>query len=129
MDSGDIIEIHQLLGRYGHALDAADWERFAELFIADAVIDYTAARAPEVYRGIQTALVYFRGANHPSAHHVTNIVVTPVDRDRGRVQSKWFVPYTRPSHSPVRWAGGDYHDVVVRTADGWRIKVRDFSRG
>lgn len=120
MESSDIIEIHQLLGRYGHAIDARDWDAFRELFVPDAVLDYTAVRAPEVLRGIEAIVGWFRDANHPSAHHVTNIVV----REQAgvvRVHSKWFAPYTQASHVPVRWAGGDYHDVVLPAEGGWRF--------
>ena len=123
MDAGDIIEIHQLLGRYGHLVDAARWDRFDELFTADAVLDYTAVRAPDVLRGIDAIRAYFAGANHPSAHHVTNIVVDEVD-GQVRVTSKFFAPYTRSTHDPHRWYGGDYDDVVVSTPAGWRIARR-----
>jgi 3-phenylpropionate/cinnamic acid dioxygenase small subunit len=123
VDAGTIIEIHQLLGHYGHVVDAAAWDRFEELFTVDAVLDYTAVRAPRVLHGIEEIRDYFRGANHPSAHHVTNIVVTESD-GVVRVKSKFFAPYTRPSHEPKRWYGGDYDDVVVPTDDGWRFSRR-----
>ncbi len=112
MDAGDIIEIHQLLGLYGHVLDAADWDRLDDLFEADAVLDYTGVRAPRVFTGIEEIRQFFEGANHPSAHHVTNIVVVERDGDVC-VKSKFFAPYTRPTHDPLRWYGGDYDDVVV----------------
>ncbi len=121
VDATDIVLIHQLLGEYGHAIDAGDWNRFAGLFVADAVLDYTAARAPAVFHGVEEILDYFRPANHPAAHHVTNIVVTEVG-GKVRVHSKFLAPFTRPSHDPVRWYGGDYHDVVVKGADdAWRF--------
>jgi 3-phenylpropionate/cinnamic acid dioxygenase small subunit len=120
MDAIDMLEIHQLLARYGHAIDDRDWTAFAVLFIPDAVIDYTQVRAPEVLHGIDDILEFFRVVNHPSAHHVTNIVVTETD-GVVRVRSKWFAPYTRATHHPNRWAGGVYDDVVVRTEDGWKF--------
>ena len=123
MDALDIIEIHQLLGLYGHIVDAGQWERFDELFEADAELDFTGVRAPSVFVGRDAIADYFRGANHPSAHHVTNIVVEDVD-GVVRVHSKFLAPYTRPTHDPFRWYGGDYHDVVVRTPDGWRFRRR-----
>jgi len=123
VDATEIIEIHQLLGYYGHLVDAAAWDRFDELFIADAVLDYTAVRAPRVFHGIEEIRDYFRGANHPSAHHVSNIVVTEND-GVVRVKSKFFAPFTRPSHEPKRWYGGDYDDVVVPTPAGWRFSQR-----
>ena len=123
MDAIDLIEIHQLLGQYGHVVDAAEWHRFDELFTADAVLDYTGVRVPDVLHGRDAIVEFFAGANHPSAHHVTNIVVSEEDGEV-RVHSKFLAPYTRPSHDPRRWYGGDYHDVVVRTPDGWRFARR-----
>ena len=128
MDAGDIIEIHQLLGRYGHAIDARDWERFAALFTPDAVLDYTAVRAPQVLNGVDEIVAWFRDANHPAAHHVTNIVVDEVDGPAGveiRVHSKFFAPYTQGTHTPKRWFGGDYHDLVVRHEGAWRFARKE----
>jgi 3-phenylpropionate/cinnamic acid dioxygenase small subunit len=127
MHATDIIEIHQLLGLYGHVLDAHDWDRLDELFTRDAVLDYTGVRAPRIFHGLDEIRDFFRDANHPSAHHVTNIVVLEVD-DEVRVHSKFFVPYTRASHTPRRWYGGDYHDVVVATSGGWRFRQRSCTR-
>ena len=127
MDASDIIEIHQLLGLYGHVVDAKEWDRFAELFEADAVLDYTGVRAPRVFSGLEEIRQYFRDANHPSAHHVTNIVVSEAAGEAAgevRVKSKFFAPYTRATHDPLRWFGGDYDDVVVRTPAGWRFRRR-----
>jgi 3-phenylpropionate/cinnamic acid dioxygenase small subunit len=123
MHATDIIEIHQLLGLYGHLVDAQEWDRFDELFTHDAVLDYTGVRAPQIFHGIDEIRDYFRAANHPSAHHVTNIVVLAVDGEV-HVHSKFLAPYTRPSHTPPRWYGGDYRDVVVLTSRGWRFRRR-----
>jgi hypothetical protein len=123
VEASDIIEIHQLLGLYGHVVDAGDWDRFGDLFTADAMLDYTAVRAPRVFQGVDEIREYFRDAHHPSAHHVTNIVVIEIEREV-RVLSKFIAPYTRPTHDPVRWYGGDYEDVVVRTPAGWRFRRR-----
>jgi 3-phenylpropionate/cinnamic acid dioxygenase small subunit len=123
LDGTDIILIHQLLARYGHAIDDRDWHAFSDLFVPDAVVDYTAVRAPSVCRGIDEILGYFRPANHPAAHHVTNIVVDESADPAGRVgvRSKFFVPFTREANHPKRLYGGEYRDVVVKTAEGWKF--------
>jgi 3-phenylpropionate/cinnamic acid dioxygenase small subunit len=122
----DIIEVHQLLGQYGHLVDAKQWDRFDELFEPDAELDYTGVRAPAVLHGLAAIQDWFREVNHPSAHHVVNIVVYE-EEDQVRVRSKFFAPYTRPTHEPKRWYGGDYDDVVVRTPAGWRFAKRTCS--
>jgi hypothetical protein len=40
------------------------------------------------------------------------------------VSSKYFSPYTRETHNPKRWKGGDYLDVVEDTPAGWRFRSR-----
>lgn len=126
IEAVDIIVIHQLLGRYGHALDARDWEAFGDLFVTDATIDYHGTDGSAVVREGREAIVeWFREIElrHPSAHHVTNIVVDERSDVNGRVavHSKFIAPFTRVDRSPVRLSGGDYHDVVVRGERGWRF--------
>jgi hypothetical protein len=123
MDTTDIVLINQLLAQYGHLVDAEDWARFDELFVGDAELDYRGVNVPEVLRGLDAIKEFFRTANHPSAHHCTNVYVY---RDDGltRVKSKFVAPYTRDRHEPHRWYGGDYDDVVVLTDLGWRFQSR-----
>ncbi|WP_409329681.1 nuclear transport factor 2 family protein [Trujillonella humicola] len=119
----DVLQIHQLLAYYGHVLDDRDWAALPEVFTPDAVLDYTRAGAPAVLHGLEEVRAFFAGANHPSAHHTTNVVVV---RRGGRVlvRSKFFVPYTRDTHVPTRWYGGTYDDVAVPTPAGWRLAAR-----
>lgn len=120
LDAIDLVAVHQLLGLYGHLVDARSWGEFGALFTDDAVVDYTAVRAPSVLRGREEIVAWFASVDHPSAHHVTNIVALPrPGSDVVDVHSKFLAPYTRDGHEPTRWYGGDYHDEVVRTADGW----------
>lgn len=123
LDALDILLVHQLLAQYGHVVDDRDWDRFDELFTPDATLDYTAAGATEVHSGLDAITGFFRAANHPSAHHVLNVVVTERDGEV-RARSKFLVPYTRETHTPKRWYGGTYDDVVVRTDAGWRFASR-----
>ncbi len=121
VSADDLFEIHHLLGRYGHAIDRQRWDEFAAMFTDDAVLDYTRAGAPQVFAGREAIVDWFRGVTHPSAHHVSNIVVSVEGADRATVESKFFVPYTRPVKRPLRIGGGDYLDVVVRTEQGWQF--------
>jgi 3-phenylpropionate/cinnamic acid dioxygenase small subunit len=119
----DVVMITQLLNKYGHVVDARAWDRFAEIFTPDCELDYTPVHAPKVCRGLDEVREYFESANHPAAHHVSNVWVEMVG-GLHRVHSKFFAPFTRDSHTPKRWYGGDYDDVVVPTAHGWRISYR-----
>jgi len=125
LEAFDIIMIHQLVARYGHAIDAADWDAFTELFVPDATIDYRGGTGRAERSGRDSVVEWFRagGEQHPPAHHVTNVVVDETADASGpvNVHSKFFAPFTREQHVPKRLYGGDYHDVVVKTPEGWRF--------
>ena len=129
IDGTDVIWIHQLLGRYGWAIDGGDWDAFAELFVADATINYRSSSGRVERAGREAIVDWFRSVadRNPAAHHVTNIVVDPGADPDGpvAVQSKFFAPYSRDAHNPKRLYGGDYRDVVVRTPDGWRFASKE----
>jgi 3-phenylpropionate/cinnamic acid dioxygenase small subunit len=127
MDVADVVLINQVLAHYGHLVDAAEWDRFDEVFAADAELDYRAVNVPEVMRGLDAVRAFFAGANHPSAHHCTNAYVSTDDAGVVRAKSKFLAPYTRQRHDPRRWYGGDYDDVLERTPAGWRIRSRTCS--
>lgn len=127
MDAADIIEIHQLVATYGHAIDVRDWDWFRSLFLREAEMDYTAIGADRVLNGVEEIIASFRDTNHPSAHHAVNLVVSERHGEI-HVISKWIVPYTRATHEVIRWAGGDYDDTVVRTADGWKFRRKTCTR-
>lgn len=118
--------IHQLLGSYGHLIDHRRWEAFSELWVDDASIDYVGGSGRVELTGRDAIVEWFRNVDeqHPPAHHVTNIVVDVSAADSGpvTVHSKFIAPFTRPAHVPKRLYGGDYHDLVVKTADGWRFR-------
>jgi len=125
----DIVLIHQLLARYGDAIDRRDWEAFAELFTPDATIDYTGGTGVTQRNGRDDIVDWFRDNDegHPPAHHVTNIIVDERADPAGRVDvhSKFFVPFTRDHQVPKRMYGGDYHDVVTATPGGWRFAHKE----
>lgn len=50
----DVVRIQQLQARYGHLVDAADWEGLHACFTDDAVLDLTACGI-EPFRGIDAA--------------------------------------------------------------------------
>ena len=125
LEAIDVILIQQLVSRYGHLIDAADWDAFAELFTPDATIDYRGGTGRAERSGRDAVVEWFRagGESHPPAHHVTNVLVDVTADPTGRVavDSKFFAPFTRDQHVPKRLYGGEYHDVVVKTPDGWRF--------
>jgi hypothetical protein len=126
LDTSDIIDINQLMALYGYAADSAKFHAvdseeqviLASVFTDDAVFDASAV-GNGVFQGLAQIRELFARTNHPPSHQMTNVYVYEQDAVT-RVKSKWNV---------TDWPGttawlGEYHDVVVPTPEGWRIKER-----
>lgn len=119
-DVADRLEIHELLGLYGHLIDGRRWGELDQVFTEDAVFDAT-----DFGQGITRSLAELRAdwespeATHPLAHHATNIVVRKTGEGVAEVLSKG-IGVGRGG----RVGSVTYHDVVVRTEAGWRLTRR-----
>jgi SnoaL-like domain len=119
-DTADILAIHELLGLYGHIIDAREWERVDELFTHDCTYDMTQFGLGVVY-GAQAVRALWAGpdAAHPLAHHATNIIVSQGPDGTVRVLSKGL------GVGPNGRVGSvTYRDIVIRTRSGWRFVAR-----
>jgi 3-phenylpropionate/cinnamic acid dioxygenase small subunit len=118
IDLADRLELHELPGRYGDAIDDRAWDRLDAVFTNDAVFDLTdlGARRCEGLADIKRFMD--EEAEHPRTHLMTNIYV---DEAPNGVQLRFRI---------VALLGGgrvgtaSYYDDVVRTASGWRVAHR-----
>jgi SnoaL-like domain len=119
-ETADILAIHELLGLYGHIIDAREWVRVEELFTADCTYDMTQFGLG-VVRGAKAVAALWAApdAMHPLAHHATNILVSEDPDGTVRVLSKGL------GVGPNGRVGSvTYRDIVVRTRAGWRFAAR-----
>lgn len=121
LSPADVAAIHQLLARYGHLVDARDWEGLRSIFAEDGVFDATVYGMPAA-RGAPAIIEFFAAARHPAAHHCTNIEIWP-EEDGAAVRSKWLVGYPDGSTG-----GGDYEDRVARRGTEWVFANRTVIR-
>lgn len=122
----DYVDILQLPGRYGDAIDDRNWEALDAVFCRDATFEViglvTMAGLPEIKRYMD------QEGRHPLAHLMTNIHVA-CDGDTVRLFSRGL--------APVRGKGGDeggylvrfgsYYDVLGKQDGRWLIRHRRFS--
>jgi 3-phenylpropionate/cinnamic acid dioxygenase small subunit len=118
MDAPDILAIHDLLARYGHVVDDADWHELTDVFTPDGVFDLDAVGQGRA-EGLDQLRACFSRLDHPLAHHTTNATIEPIDGRRARVRCKYLVV-----SDDGRVRSGEYHDDVVRIDEGWRIARR-----
>lgn len=116
----DRLAVTELIALHGHLVDEGQLDRTDEVFTPDVVYDLSDFGQGEVVGlAALTRAALALGAANPVAHHVTNVVVEEVAEGRVRVRSKGLGIMADGSCGSVT-----YEDVVVRTADGWRIGRR-----
>ncbi len=118
MDPADRLELHELPGRYGDAIDDRDWDRLDQIFTADAVFDLTDLGAPRL-EGLDAIKRYMaEDADHPRTHTMTNIYV---DETAEGAKLRFRILALLPER---RVGTASYYDDVVKTAEGWRVQNR-----
>lgn len=119
VDPGTAFEVEQLVARYIHLVDDSDWESLRDVFIDDAVCDYSAFGLP-VIRGLDSIIRTFSSMTHPLAHHAVNALIESGEDDSTlRVRSKLLLVM-----APGKIWAGEYRDRVVHTQDGWLFAER-----
>ena len=122
VDVADRIELHELPGRYGDAIDDRDWARLDGIFTEDAVFDLTDLGGPRLEGLAAIKRFMDEEAQHPRTHLMTNIYV---DETPGGVHLCFRIVALLPD----RVVGtASYYDDVVKTPAGWRVKHRVITR-
>ena len=115
------LEIHDMAALYGILIDDRDFAGLSRVFTDDAVFVIRPSRGRDEVRlnGLDAIRNFMDGANHPLAHHVTNVVAVADGPDNATMRSK--VIATLPK---ARAGSADYRDRLRRTPRGWRIAER-----
>ena len=127
LDAIDIVLIHQLLGRYGHLIDAS---RLGP--VRRAVRAGRDDRLPRAARGGSSAPAGTRSSawfreldeSHPPAHHVTNIVVDDTADPAGssrRPQQVHRAVHARATTCPSGSTAATTTTWSSRRSIGWRF--------
>ncbi len=123
----DRVEIQELLTRYCHAIDENDWATLAELFTEDADCDYSQFGGPRCdKKGLIEFLSGFVGSIAGSQHTISTMTIDLADTV-AKVRTAAQVMLIMPDENgidQINVSGLWYHDTVVKTAQGWRIKQR-----
>jgi len=114
----DRLELHELPGRYGDAIDDRDWDGLDRIFTDDAVFDLTDLGVP-LLQGLPDIKRFMdEDAQHPKTHTMTNVYV---DDTADGVKLNFRIIALQPKGL----AGtASYYDDVVKTDAGWRVAHR-----
>ena len=122
MDPADRLELHELPGRYGDAIDDRAWERLDDIFTSDAVFDLTDLGAPRCDGLAAIKRFMDQEAQHPRTHLMTNVYV---DETPTGAQMRFRI-VALLGEGKVGTAS--YYDDVIKTSAGWRVTNRVITR-
>ena len=118
LTTDDRLELHELPGRYGDAIDDRDWAGLDRIFTADAVFDLTDLGIPLLEGLAEIKRFMDEDAQHPKTHTMTNIYV---DETSDGVKLNFrIVALQRGGLAGT----ASYYDDVVKTDTGWRVTHR-----
>lgn len=114
----DRLELHELPGRYGDAIDDRDWDRLDQIFTKDAVFDLTDLGVPLLEGLAEIKRFMDQDAQHPKTHTMTNVYVD--DTADGIKLNFRIIALQRKGLAGT----ASYYDDVVKTDAGWRVAHR-----
>jgi 3-phenylpropionate/cinnamic acid dioxygenase small subunit len=122
-------EIARVLYDYAYYLDLNETDKLLRLFTQDCHIAYGPEHGADgvaAYRETLQGEKYGVGAFFAgTSHHVSNVAVDFLDENTAAVRSVLYAWHKYNRERPDGVVMGQYHDILVRTAEGWRIKRRE----
>ena len=125
----DHVEIRNLYATYNHYVDNAknDGRAYADLWTEDAVFHINLGN-PRVVRGHEELAALAQGAGSPApvlkaAHHAVNIMIEPTP-EGAHGRAYLFMMSSPTQGSSATGLSAIYEDDLVKTADGWKFKMR-----
>jgi hypothetical protein len=113
----DILAIQSVITKYGFLIDDREFERMGEVFAEDAVVDYS-FMAGGRYVGLAEIDRALKTLPNPSVQHMlVSHIIDSASSDEVVTRTKALIPQRDGSIANIA-----YHDVLVRTPAGWRIK-------
>lgn len=125
----DVLDIQELVARYGYVLDSGSegGKAYADLFTADGVF-----ASPQATVTGRDALLKFASGHRPGQgpayvrNFAANVVLQPTaDGARGKVYGVVIAVGENNQPSSI-FAGGHFEDTYTKTQAGWRFKRRQF---
>ena len=115
----DRLDLYEIPGRYGDAIDDRNWDKLRLIFTEDAVFDLTGVGSRKL-AGIEEIVSFMEEeAQHPRTHMMTNIYADATD-DGAELRFRIVALLGQGKTGTA-----SYYDQVVKTADGWRVKHRE----
>jgi hypothetical protein len=123
----DRLEIQDLLAKYTYAIDDRNWDALDEVFLPESIIDYTVVGGIRGTRDEIKAWLAGAMSEFSMFQHMTATTELKIDGDTASARTILFNPMIMKDvekEKALFFVGLWYCDDLVRTPEGWRIKLR-----
>jgi ketosteroid isomerase-like protein len=118
-------DVRTVLYDYAYYIDMNMIDELAALFVDDCSVSYGpgfgADGKSEYLKTLDGVGTFFSA----TSHHVSNVVIHFEDDDTAIVRSVLYAWHRYNRDRPDGHLWGQYHDVMVRTSEGWRVRRRE----
>jgi hypothetical protein len=121
----DYEEIRALYSKYVYGYDTGDAQVVASVFAPDAALVIGGKVIGDSREKITSGIKPRMGLAG-MRHIPTNILIEPSAEGAKGTQYLMLMNF-QDGKMPVVTSGGVYHDMIVRTSEGWRFKKREVS--
>ena len=125
MSDMDKLAIVEMVNLYGAAVDSQRWDLFDRIFTPDVEADFGPTAHWRDLASFKRDFAVFHDPFDSTQHAMSNhLVAVSGDEANALTYGSWRLIRNAADGGPL-WDGtGWYDDVLVRTADGWRIRHR-----
>jgi hypothetical protein len=129
MDANDRLAIEELFWGYAYGYDTRDWSLYRAIWAPDGELVLADGTT---FAGVDAIEAHARGRREGLAakgiqtrHYQTGSCFEVAGPDDVRVRTMLLVSWQHEgAPAPVLMHTGEYHDVVVRLGEGWRLRRR-----
>ncbi|HEY1281399.1 MAG TPA: nuclear transport factor 2 family protein [Acidimicrobiales bacterium] len=119
----DRAEIQDLMAAYSAAVDGQEWDRFDDIFVEDAELDFTDVADFQAHDR-ETFKQWLAGGLPQGRHYFHLCATTHATIDGDKAEAITLCLNPMPADDRVLLFGHWYRDALVRTPAGWRIARR-----
>ncbi len=125
------LAIEDLYARYVFACDDQQYDVLDQVFLPDAVVDWGHAKGDREF--VKNLIKHNNEISSHLFHFCGNFRIDfAPDLQSARVKFKMLFPMGRQGaggETEMFQVHGSYSDLVVKTAEGWRVKERKWNHG
>jgi len=121
----DLEEIRQLFTDYGHHLDHANYDAYANLFAIDGELNLGGAGRATGVPAIRTLLEKLLQFRTGTVRHIISSPIVQLNGDQATAEVMWVMLTACPEGLPAIGMIGHHEDILTKKDGNWKFLRRE----